>query len=340
MLAPPVLLPPAEALARIRLVAERLPVAVDVVELLTLRAAWLGLGSRGRISVGGSCRLLPAADGWVAVSLARPDDVAAVPAVVEAPVDPDDPWTALADFARPRPARAVADRCQLLGLPGAVLADPSVTAADAVAVHALGATRPAASPGRRVVDLSALWAGPLCARLLGQAGMEVIKVEHRGRPDGARRGEPRFYQWLHHGHRSVVLDFYDPAGRTALDELLGSADVVIDASRPRALRQLGIDPEHHLATHPGTTWVSITGYGRRGEAADRVAFGDDAAVAGGLVGTDHDGLPVFCGDAIADPLAGLVAAAHVLAAVEAGGGRLVEVAMAPVAAAVAGGHPC
>ena len=51
-------------------------------------------------------------------------------------------------------------------------------------------------------------------------------------------------------------------------------------------------------------WVSITGYGRDGPAAQRVAFGDDAAVAGGLIGGDRTD-PVFCADAVADPLAGL-----------------------------------
>jgi crotonobetainyl-CoA:carnitine CoA-transferase CaiB-like acyl-CoA transferase len=75
--------------------------------------------------------------------------------------------------------------------------------------------------------------------------------------------------------------------------------------------------------------VSITGYGREGNAADLVAFGDDAAVAGGLVAADGAGGPVFCADAVADPLTGLYAAAAALA-VE--GGALVSVPMAGVAA--------
>ena len=78
-------------------------------------------------------------------------------------------------------------------------------------------------------------------------------------------------------------------------------------------------------------WISITGYGRDGPAAQRVAFGDDAAVAGGLIGGDRTD-PVFCADAVADPLAGLTAAAAALACHEAGGGWLVDVAMARVAA--------
>ena len=64
------------------------------------------------------------------------------------------------------------------------------------------------------------------------------------------------------------------------------------------------------------------------------AFGDDAAVAGGLIGHDGAG-PVFVGDAIADPLTGLEAAAAVRASVGRGGGELIEVAMAAVAASYA-----
>src|SRR5438445_440620 len=59
--------------------------------------------------------------------------------------------------------------------------------------------------GARVVDLSAMWAGPLCASVLGMAGADVIKVEDPRRPDGARFGPPEFFDLLHAGHRSVVL---------------------------------------------------------------------------------------------------------------------------------------
>jgi crotonobetainyl-CoA:carnitine CoA-transferase CaiB-like acyl-CoA transferase len=77
----------------------------------------------------------------------------------------------------------------------------------------------------------------------------------------------------------------------------------------------------------------VTGYGRTGDSADRVAFGDDAAVAAGLVAYDADG-PVFCGDAIADPLAGLYAGLAAAASIAAGGGHLIEVSMAGVCAHV------
>jgi crotonobetainyl-CoA:carnitine CoA-transferase CaiB-like acyl-CoA transferase len=120
-----------------------------------------------------------------------------------------------------------------------------------------------------------------------------------------------------------------------LRDLLDRADVVVEASRPRALEQLGADARALVARRPGTTWVSITGYGRVRDGAHKVAFGDDAAIAGGLVAFDGDGAPVFAGDAIADPATGLVAADAVLRSQARGGGELVDVAMAGVAAALA-----
>jgi hypothetical protein len=79
-------------------------------------------------------------------------------------------------------------------------------------------------------------------------------------------------------------------------------------------------------------WLSITGYGRD---SNRVAFGDDAAVAGGLVALDADG-PCFVADAIADPLTGVASAAAVATALERGGRWQLDASMAAVAAFVAG----
>jgi hypothetical protein len=81
-------------------------------------------------------------------------------------------------------------------------------------------------------------------------------------------------------------------------------------------------------------WLRITGHGTDGEQANWVAFGDDAAVAGGLVGTGGAG-PVFCADAVADPLTGLQSALAVTDSLASGGGAVVDVAMAGVAASYA-----
>jgi hypothetical protein len=300
------------------------PVRLAAEHVLTGRAARHGWRPSGQRSANGSARLLRAADGWLAVNLARPVDVESVPAVLGRELT-GEPWDALAAAALTMPAAELAAAAQLLGVPAAVLGSASMTA---VRVTSCGS--PAMGPHDsdvRLLDLSALWAGPLCAHILGRAGAQVTKVEDMHRPDGARFGSPEFYAELHEGHDSVVLDFADTSALHALAE---EATIVLESSRPRALRSLGLVADDWLRARPGRIWISITGYGRD-DPAGRVAFGDDAAVAGGLV----DSGPRFCGDAIADPLSGLYAAIAGLNSLAAGGGHLVDVAMAGVSAHVA-----
>jgi len=161
----------------------------------------------------------------------------------------------------------------------------------------------------------------------------VIKVESSARPDGAR-AIPNFYERLHAPDQAnVVVDLSSSSGAAELRELVEGADVVIEASRPRALEQLGAGP-YQVHPRAGRVWLSITGYGRAKPGADWVAFGDDAAVAGGLTGRDDNGDPIFCADAVADPVTGLVGAAAVLHSLERGGGHLMDLALAGAAAAV------
>jgi crotonobetainyl-CoA:carnitine CoA-transferase CaiB-like acyl-CoA transferase len=186
-----------------------------------------------------------------------------------------------------------------------------------------------------VVDLSALWAGPLCGQLLAAAGARVVKVESSGRPDGARAGSAEFFSLLNADKQSVALDFDDPGDREILRWLISSADVVIESSRPRALEQLEVRALEVLAHGRPRVWVSITGYGRQGTAGNRIAYGDVAAVAGGLVVEDDEGL-CFCADAIADPMTGLVSAVATLEALTTTDRWLLDVAMVDVAARWAG----
>jgi crotonobetainyl-CoA:carnitine CoA-transferase CaiB-like acyl-CoA transferase len=184
-----------------------------------------------------------------------------------------------------------------------------------------------------VLDLSALWAGPLATQLLADAGARVVKVESASRPDAARQGPSALFDLWNGDKQSVVLDLRSARGRAQLAALARRVDCVVESARPRALLQLGLDAAAWLAEAPGRTWLSLTGYGRDDPAPGRVAFGDDAAVAAGLAARTGDAeAPLFCGDAIADPLAGLHAALALLASWQAGGGHLLDVALRDVAA--------
>lgn len=318
------------------------PVELSSSWLLHHRAAQAGLRRAGAVSANGTCRLVPAADGiWLAVSLSRPQDAEVVLSLVTLGSarcgEPEDEWAALAAVAARDGAHTVVDLLQLLEVPAAVLG--SVGAGEPVRFEPIappGRHQPHLRPGpTRVVDLSAMWAGPLCGQILSRAGAQVVKVEDINRPDGARRGPAAFFADLQAGKEQVSLDFATVSGRTRLRELIDSADVVIESSRPRALVQLGIDAEAFLAARTARSWISITGYGRRSTWSNRVAFGDDAAVAGGLVARDAAGEPVFCGDAIADPITGVYAAIGAAASIATGGGYLVDVSMAGVSAEIA-----
>jgi hypothetical protein len=304
------------------------PLGIDVLAHVAERAALVGHTRHGAISCGGSARVFPTADGWLAANFARADDVAAIPAwlgLASGGASVDD----VGPVVRERPTRDLVASAATLGLPIAAIGEVAPPSAPVVRTHVAGAASHTDAP--LVVDLSALWAGPLCARLLAAHGARVIKVESVARPDGARSGSPSFYDAMQAHAQSVAIDFASDAGRHTLRQLVARADVVIEASRSRALRQLGIDVETVLRDGP-RVWISITGYGRD---CNRVAFGDDAAAAGGLVAWDDDG-PVFVADAIADPLTGVAAAVAATECLRTGGRWLLDAALARVAAHVAG----
>ncbi len=294
------------------------------------RAALLGLHRRGRLSPNGTCRLLKAADADVALNLPRTEDIELVPALTETSVTCRDPWEAVAEMASRTLAGEFTSRARLLGLAAAVPGECNVSHPYRSSRRA--EPRPLGSDQTwTVVDLSSLWAGPLAARVLAESGARVIKVEDPARLDGARQN-PAFYSWVHPpSETNATIDFRSSDGRDELAKLLESADVVIEASRPRALEQIGLSPEQR-GMPPGQVWLSITAHGRKGAAREWTGFGDDAAVAGGLICRDLDGTTTFCGDAIADPITGLVGGLAVLRSLQQGGGQVIDISLSSVAA--------
>ena len=319
---------PVDVLSRARRAADAFNaltgVTTDAAELLTGRATLLGLSPQGRISAGGATRLMRSGDGWCALTLSRQDDVDAIPALLESD-SVDDPWPAVEQWTADNASADITMRARLLGLPVAALGE---TPAAPTRITSLGAaTEPRPIDELLVADLSAMWAGPLCGQLLARAGATVVKVESPNRPDGTRAGPASFFNWMNSGKLSYAADFDDPC---ELRKLLDAADVVIESSRPAALANRGLGP----TSRDGQIWLRITGHGTDGDHANWVAFGDDAAVSGGLVRGGKDD-PEFCGDAIADPLTGLHAALAVAESLSRGGGELIELSMAAVAATYA-----
>ena len=298
--------------------------SLDGATILGERAMRAGFRIPGRTSAGGGCRLFDAVGDTLALNLARPADREMLPALLETDeLDVNDDAAIAAHIARAH-GRALVARGRSMGL--AIAAEhenqPELAIeaplgfeyrgpAGTIATELSGGCHSSAGlrGAPRVLDLSALWAGPLAAHLLWLAGAEVVKVESRSRP-APRDGNDDLHALLDQGKAAVALDLTDPEDRHALLSLIAASDIVIEAARPRALAQLGIDAGAIVRTTPGLVWISITGHGAAGEAADWVGFGDDCGIAGGMSAALRSaaGRAGFVGDAIADPLTGVFAA--------------------------------
>jgi hypothetical protein len=321
--------------------------ALSGAVLLGERAYLNGFLVPGTVSAGGGCRLLAGRDGWVALNLARPDDRELLPALFgDDALDGADDAAIAACVAKAESLPLVA-RGREMGMAIAALDEPTSGPARQMEIESFPPVRQRFSTSLEangstkaplVVDLSALWAGPLAAHLLWLAGAEVVKVESVARPDSMREGDPRLFALINQGKASVALDFKQDADRRRLIALLSRADIVIEAARPRALLQLGIDAGEIVRANPSLVWMTITGHGAEGNAADWVGFGDDCGVAGGLSAAllAVSGRVGFVGDAIADPLTGILTARLAWEGWRSGAGARIIVSMSgTVASAIA-----
>ena len=325
--------PPSGLMERLDQLASSFP-GLDAPALLGERAALMGLWRRGSTSCGGSCRLMQSSEGWVAVSLPREEDRDLVPAWLELsspPTTEPAAWSAVKKAFAERDGSALLERAALLGLPVARVGEMS---APGLMASRLGDAPPLPGPeDLLVVDLSSLWAGPLCGDLLARAGA--------GRQSGvhlpARRCPARSGFLLRPAQRSQAiggprLPRSEPTRAPRSSRPLGRRrDRSEPAPGPRTAR--------HRGGRPGGQRTAPLGLHHRlrtpRRVRTRVGFGDDAAAAGGLVAWSDES-PMFCSDAIGDPLTGLTAAARVLQALRDGGRWLLDVAMAGVAASSAG----
>ncbi len=294
-----------------------------------------GYRINGTTSAGlGGSRLMPCRDGgWFALSLIRDADRELVPALFgDTAVDGFDPES-IAQAALQHDCVDLLERGRALGLPCASADEVPVSRPSEVMVT--GSKRDRA-PGHHplVIDLSAIWAGPLAGHLLWLAGAEVVKVESLTRPDLIRRDDPATFDLINQGKASLVVDFASDQEKAWLLALIRRADAVIESSRPRALRHLGVDADALVREVPGLVWLSVTGHGASGEAANWTGIGNDCSVTAGLsrAMADAAGTIGFVGDAIADPLTGIAVARRAVAAWQSGLAQRIGFSMSAIAA--------
>ena len=194
--------------------------------------------------------------------------------------------------------------------------------------------------GVRVLDLSRVFAGPLCGQVLADFGAEVIKVEHPGRGDDTRdwgmrigQTETTYYNSMNRNKRSVTVDLQTPEGLKIIHELLPQCDVVIHNFKTGGAEKLGLGYEQLKALQPGLIYCAVAGYDTSGPEAKRPGY--DLVIQGesGLMALNGEANtpPLKFGVAVVDLMTGMYAAQAVLAALfqrtRTGKGRLIEMAL-------------
>jgi len=171
----------------------------------------------------------------------------------------------------------------------------------------------------KVLDLTRARAGPTCARILGDWGADVIKVEAKPGSDGDDLSGARHnydFQNLHRNKRSITLDLKQEDGQKLLYRLAERADVLVENYRPDVKHRLRIDYETLHAINPRLVYGSISGFGQTGPYRDRPGVDQIAQGMGGLMsitGLPGQG-PVRVGIPIADLTSGMFLAIGILMA--------------------------
>jgi crotonobetainyl-CoA:carnitine CoA-transferase CaiB-like acyl-CoA transferase len=181
--------------------------------------------------------------------------------------------------------------------------------------------------GLKVVDFSMGWAGPLCARTLGDLGADVIKIESEGHPDWWRGWEagsvdPATRETKHNfidvnrNKRGVDIDLTGSEGVGQVKALIAGADVVVENYAAGVLEKLGLGVSVQRALKPGLISLSMPAFGNGGQLSGIRAYGSTVEQASGLpfVNGEAEWVPCQQHVAFGDPIAGLYAASAVLAA--------------------------
>ena len=162
--------------------------------------------------------------------------------------------------------------------------------------------------------------GPMCGRILGDMGADVIKVESM---DGdvmrtlspIYRGMSGFFAQYNRNKRSIVVDMKSAQGRQVVQSLARKVDILIENFRPGVAKRLGLDYELLKQDNPGLIFLSINGFGEDGPYADQPAYDQ---VIQGLVGfiqhQEGDGAPTAIKDSVVDKFSAVSAALAALAA--------------------------
>jgi len=193
--------------------------------------------------------------------------------------------------------------------------------------------------GITVIDLTRVLAGPFCTMILADLGANVIKVEQPGTGDDSRAYGPfigeqsAYFASLNRGKKSIALNLKNDGDRAIFEELLESADVLVENYRPGTMEKLGFGWADLEDRYPRLIYAAASGFGHTGPYSKRAAYDMVVQAMGGIMSvTGHEGQPpVRVGTSIGDITAGMFTAIGVNAALlnrtNTGRGLKVDVAM-------------
>ncbi len=210
--------------------------------------------------------------------------------------------------------------------------------------------------GLRVIDLTQVFAGPTCTRILADLGAEVIRLESPNRVDITRNlihtdndgkdvpWERTLYFCIRNaGKKEVVLDLAQPRGLELLRRIIAESDVLAESFTPRVMRAFELDYEHVRQIKPDIVMISLSGYGQDGPLSDWAAYGMGLEPASGVSQLTGyvGGPPVRSGLSFTDPYSGFIGAGAVLAALHyrrrTGKGQYIDLSEQEAAVPLVGG---
>ena len=171
--------------------------------------------------------------------------------------------------------------------------------------------------GVKVVDLTTVVVGPICARTLADYGADVVKVEAPGgdllrtMAEGHRNvGMSGKFINFNRNKRSIGIDIKKPEGLAALRKLIDQADVFVSNVRPEGLARAKLDHANLSKTNPRLIHCQILAFGRDGRYYNRPAYDPVIQSLSGVAGTiaRATGEPRFVPMVMSDHTSGLIAA--------------------------------
>jgi CoA:oxalate CoA-transferase len=171
--------------------------------------------------------------------------------------------------------------------------------------------------GIEVLDFTRVVAGPLCTRMLADAGANVLKID-RPTPDADGPTRATGSPSANLGKRSIAVDLSQPDGVAVARDAVARADVIVENFTPGVMTRLGLGYEQLSADHPELIYASISGFGQSGPETDRRAYGAVAHAEAGLLWVQQQAqgaeVPFAPGITVADIVTGMNTFSGILAA--------------------------